>query len=188
MVSLLDASRGHRAFWLLVALAVGLLVNVSFTAAEAAPASLLRALARDLGALQIQVERLQPLQADERSGRAHPADLGDGSPAFLWQAGEQMVRRAKRRVGRLQELARSIPAVSAPAGTLWVEIYELELELTGLRQADRPEVAEARRAEALVRLERLQQLLPILQAWLREPAEAAAVVPAAIGGEPDGAG
>ena len=180
MRNLLDADRGHRAFWLLVALALGLLVNVSFTAAQARPASLVHGLARDLGALQLQIERLKPLEPGQPAAGALPADLGDGSQRFLWQAGDQMVRRARRRVGQLQELALGHPSGSEPASTLWVELYEFELQLEGLRGADGPGAAVARRTTARDRLDRMQRLLPALERWLQAaPAHEADLLPRA---------
>ena len=80
----LHLSEHQRPFWLLVALAIMLLVSVSVTIAQAAsPLRLAGTLKRDLGALRVQLELIEPWHGEgERRTVAFNADLGDGGAAF----------------------------------------------------------------------------------------------------------
>jgi len=92
-----------RPFWLLVALAVAVLLNVSTNAApERSVASLLTLLGRDLGALRVHVEELMTESASPAPPMvAFNADVGDGSPAFRARTMTTLMRSAHRRVTRL---------------------------------------------------------------------------------------
>lgn len=100
---LLRFSGHERPFWLLVALAVGLLINVSTTASpDRSAASLLGLLGRDLGALRVHVEELVAEAASPAPPMiAFNADVGDGSPAFRARVMATLMRSAHRRTDRL---------------------------------------------------------------------------------------
>jgi hypothetical protein len=99
----LDYSEHGRPFWLLVAIAVTLLVNVSTTVSQAATArSLVEGVKRDVGAIRAQLEQVDPAVPDA-SWRAvtFNADPGDGGPAFRRQSLATMLHAARRRGDRL---------------------------------------------------------------------------------------
>jgi hypothetical protein len=92
-----------RAFWLLAALAVVLLVSVSTTMANTASAlALVDGLRRDLSAVRAQLERADPdpLEAGQQTV-AFNADLGDGGTAFRHRSMATILRSANRRLENL---------------------------------------------------------------------------------------
>lgn len=95
----LNYSEHGRPFWLLVAIAVTLLINVSTTVSQAATTlSLVQGLKRDVGAIRAQLEQGDPLEPDAGWRTVtFNADLGDGGPAFRRQSLATMLHAARRR-------------------------------------------------------------------------------------------
>lgn len=119
-----------RPFWLLVALAVALLINVSTIAApDRSAASLVELLGRDLGALRIHLEEL--VAEAETPGPpmvASSTEIGDGSPAFRARAMATLMRSAHRRVDRLIRAYARAGRDDAMRGTQMLKIRLHELE------------------------------------------------------------
>lgn len=125
-----------RPFWLLVALAVALLINVSTSAApERSAAALVTLLGRDLGALRVHIEEL----VSEGASPAPPmvafnTDVGDGSPAFRARAMSTLMRSAQRRVDRLIRAYAQVGRDDAVRGAqmLKIRLHELEQRIDRL--------------------------------------------------------
>jgi hypothetical protein len=169
--SALRLSEHQRPLWLLVALSVLLLALVSVTVAEAAsPMRLIGTLQRDLGALRVQLEQIEPWESEGgRRTAAFNADLGDGGPTFRLLSMVTVARAASRhsealvatyRAGRDHERARI-------ADSLRLDMAELAQRIERL---SRPATAAANTAllgevsAVLTRLETtLAQLSPAPQ-------------------------
>lgn len=129
-----------RPFWLLVALAVAVLINVSTHAApERSAASLVALLGRDLGALRVHIEEL----VSEGASPAPPmvafnTDVGDGSPAFRARAMSTLMRSALRRVDRLIRAYGQTDRDDAvrAAQMLKIRLHELEHRIDRLVAAE----------------------------------------------------
>lgn len=154
--AMLKCSGHQRPFWLTVALAVMLLVSVSITMAHAAnPTRLAADLKRDLSALRVQLELIDPLERDPaRETIAFNADLGDGGAAFRRQSMVTVVAAASRRLERLIERYRQDGRDdrARTAATLRLEMYELREQVDRLARATEPaEAVESRnRVEAVL--------------------------------------
>jgi hypothetical protein len=175
--AMLKCSGHQRPFWLTVALSVMLLVSVSITIAHAAnPTRLAYDLKRDLGALRVQLELIDP-SAPGPAGQtiAFNADLGDGGPAFRRQSMVTMVAAANRRLERLIESYREEGSESRAqaAATLRLAMYDLRQQVDRLaRSSDRAEATALREQieQALDRSERgLSELLSAARAALTIP-------------------
>jgi hypothetical protein len=164
----LHLSEHQRPFWLLVALAIMLLVCVSITVAEAAsPIRLAGTLQRDLAALRVQLEQIDPwTRAGERRTVAFNADLGDGGAAFRRQSMVTMTRAAGRRLdqliaayGEARDDERRRVAESLSLGML-----DLTGRVDRLAGATSPATVVALRGEAEAALDRLERRLALLSA------------------------
>jgi hypothetical protein len=169
---------GHqRPFWLTVALAVMLLVSVSITIAHAAnPIRLAYDLKRDLGALRVQLETLDPFERDPaRQTIAFNADLGDGGAAFRRHSMVTMVAAANRRLERLIESYREEGRDdrARTAATLRLTMYELREQVDRLARATEPAAATVIRDRVEVALHRSERELEILLAGPRSPSSPA---------------
>lgn len=162
----LHVSEHQRPFWLLVALAIMLLVCVSITVAQAAsPIRLAGTLQRDLAALRIQLEQIDPWpSAGERRTVAFNADLGDGSPAFRRQSMVTMVRAAGRRLEQLIAAYREVrdDERRRVAETLSLGMIDLTARVDRLAGATSPATVVALRSEVEASLDRLERSLALL--------------------------
>jgi hypothetical protein len=138
----LNYSEHGRPFWLLVAIAVTLLVNVSTTISQAATAvSLVQGLKRDVGAIRAQLEQADPHEPDAGwRTMTFNAELGDGGPAFRRQSLATMLHAARRRGDQL--LAGYHQAAAARqirlAHQLRLQLQDLQRHLDQRDAIDRP--------------------------------------------------
>lgn len=146
-------SDNQRAFWLLVALAVMLLVFVSISGAQAAGTPrLIDNLRRDLGALRVQLEQVELWDLSRgQQTVAFNADIGDGSPTFRRLSLVTVVRAANR---HLESLVAAYDRAGDPrrshhAGSLRLAMYELQERIDLLRTASSPSATVGLRDEAL---------------------------------------
>jgi hypothetical protein len=178
----LHLSEPQRPFWLLVALAIMLLVCVSITVAEAAsPIRLTGTLQRDLAALRVQLEQIDPWSgAGEGRTIAFNADLGDGGPAFRRQSMVTMTRAAGRRLDQLIAAYREArdDERRRVAETLSLGMVDLTGWVDRLAGATSPTTVVALRGEAEAALDRLERSLAQLSSGQ------AATLPA-LGGRPE---
>jgi hypothetical protein len=162
----LPADGHQRPFWLLVALAIMLLVCVSITVAQAAsPLRLASTLQRDIGALRVQLEQIDPSRSEgERSSVAFNADLGDGSPAFQRQTMVTVAHAANRRLERLITAYRELgdDERRRSAETLSADMYEVTERVDRLAHATAPATVAALRGEVETALDRLDRGLALL--------------------------
>jgi hypothetical protein len=153
----------QRPFWLLVALAIMLLVCVSITVAEAAsPIRLAGTLQRNLAALRVQLEQIEPwTSAGERRTVAFNADLGDGSAAFRRQSMVTMTRAAGRRLDQLIAAYREArdDERRRVAEALSLGMVDLTGRVDRLAGATSPATVVALRGEAEAALDRLERSL-----------------------------
>ena len=177
----LHLTEHQRPFWLLVALAIMLLVCVSITVAEAAsPIRLAGTLQRDLAALRVQLEQIDPWTgAGERRAVAFNADLGDGGPAFRRHSMVTMTRAAGRRLDQLIAAYREArdDERRRAAETLSLGMLDLTGRVDRLAGATSPATVVALRGEAEAALDRLERSLALLSSGQ------AATLPA-LGGTP----
>jgi hypothetical protein len=164
--AILKCSGHQRPFWLTVALSVMLLVSVSITIAHAAnPTRLAYDLKRDLGALRVQLEMIDPAELGA-AGRtvAFNADLGDGGPAFRRQSMVTMVAAANRRLERLIESYRAegSEARAQAAATLRLAMYDLRQQVDRLARTADPAEATAIREQIEGALDRSESGLSAL--------------------------
>jgi hypothetical protein len=152
---MLRCSGHQRPFWLTVALAVMLLVSVSM--AQASPARLAADLRRDLDALRVQLEQIDPAARDEaRATIAFNADLGDGGATFRRQSLVTIVAAAHRRLERLLERYRETGQEHriARAVPLRLAMVELRDQVERLARASAPAEATVIRGRVEDALER----------------------------------
>lgn len=177
----LHLSEHQRPFWLLVALAILLLVWVSSTIAQAAsPIRLTGTLQRDLAALRVQLERIDPWSGvGEGRMVAFNADLGDGGPAFRRQSMVTMTRAAGRRLDQLIAAYREArdDERRRVAEMLSLGMIDLTGRVDRLAGATSPASVVALRGEAEAALDRLERSLAQLSSGQ------AATLPA-LGGTP----
>lgn len=156
----------ERPFVLLVALAVMLLVSVSVTVAHAASTvRLAHGIERDLGALRVQLEQVDPWQADlGRRSAAFNADLGDGSPAFRRLSLTTIVRAANRRLERLIESYRQDgdDRRVRTAEALRLAMYDLQHEIDRLARTADPASAAVIEKKVGALLDRSERGLDVL--------------------------
>ena len=159
----LHVSEHQRPFWLLVALAIMLLVCVSITVAQAAsPLRLTGTLQRDLAALRVQLEQIDPWTgAGERRMVAFNADLGDGGPAFRRQTMVTMTRAAGRRLDQLVAAYREARDDERRrlAETLSLGMVDLTGRVDRLAGATSPATIVALRGEVEAALDRFERSL-----------------------------
>jgi hypothetical protein len=166
---MLRCSGHQRPFWLTIALAVMLLVSVSI--AHASPAQLAADLRRDLDALRVQLEQIDPTERDSaRQTIAFNADLGDGGAAFRRQSLVTMVAAAQRRLERLLERYRETGQNRriARATPLRLALVELRDQIDRLARADTPAKATVIRAQVEAALDRSVRGLEALLADPRD--------------------
>ena len=175
----LRVSECGRPFWLLVALAVMLLALVSVSVARAAtPERLMRNLERELGALQLQLERIEP-QDDEIAGRrlvAFNADLADGGPAFRQISMRTILRAALRHAERLVAVYPLTAGSEASAvHDLRRSVYQIGAQIDELGRTDDPALREALRDSIRAMLDVARARLAAVRAALARPRLAARV-------------
>jgi hypothetical protein len=131
--ALLRFTESRRGISLLLGFAVVLLVWVSVTVAQAADTTrLLTNLERDLGALRVHLEQLEPWSAEgARASVASNADLGDGSPVFRRLSMATIIRAANRRVERLIDSYYQLdqPQLARAAQPLRLTMYQLQHQI-----------------------------------------------------------
>jgi hypothetical protein len=152
---MLRCSGHQRPFWLTVALAVMLLVSVSI--AHASPARLAADLRRDLDALRVQLEQIDPAERDgARQTITFNADLGEGGATFRRQSLVTMVAAAQRRLERLLERYRETGQDRriAAATPLRLAMVELRDRVDRLARADTPAETTVIRAQVEATLDR----------------------------------
>ena len=171
--AMLKCSGHQRPFWLTVALSVMLLVSVSITIAHAAnPTRLAADLKRDLDALRIQLEQIDPLERDSaRQTIAFNADLGDGGATFRRQSMVTMVAAASRRLERLIERYRADGEddLARRAATLRLAVYELREQVDRLARATEPAEVTVIRDRVYAALDRSRRGLDTLLAEAPAP-------------------
>jgi hypothetical protein len=174
--AMLKCSGHQRPFWLTVALAVMLLVSVSITIAHAAnPTRLAYDLKRDLGALRVQLELIDPSDRDATEQTvAFNADLGDGGPAFRRDSMVTRVAAANRRLERLIESYRDegSDGRAQAAATLRLAMYDLRQQVDRLARTSDPTEAMVLRGQVEGALDRSERGLSTL---LSTPGTALAV-------------
>jgi hypothetical protein len=176
---------GHqRPFWLLVALAVMLLISVSVTVAQAAsPTRLVEILRRDLGALRVQLEQIDPWhEAGGRETVTFNTDIGDGSPAFRRSSLATVVRTSERHLERLIEVYRAAHDEERAqlVEMLQLTMYELRERIDRLAASSDPATTIALRDEASGVLDELDQGLGRLASSTNAAAAATAAGPGAV--------
>lgn len=128
-----------RAFWLMVALAITWLINVSTTAAvDRSAASLVVLLGRDLAALRLHSNELVAKAASPGPpAAALTTDVGDGSPSFHARAMTTLMRSVHRRVDRLTRVyaQRGRNGDVRDAQLLKIRLHELESRIDRLVEA-----------------------------------------------------
>lgn len=175
--AILKGSGHQRSFWLTVALSVMLLVSVSITIAHAAnPTRLAYDLKRDLGALRVQLELIDPLDREgTQQTTAFNADLGDGGPAFRRHSLVTMVASANRRLERLIESYREEGNEDRvrTAATLRLAMYELRHQVDHLARTAKPGEATVIRERIVATLDRSERDLDdLLRPGKKAPAPA----------------
>jgi len=149
-----------RPFWLLVALAVMVLINVSTTAApERSAGSLISLLGRDLGALRIHLDELVTEAATPPPPVAtFNADIADGSPAFRARIMGTLMRSAKRRAdGLIRAYAQAgRDRAVRDAQMLKIRLHELEQHLDRLIAADHQARLHNAHMQARTTLDRIE--------------------------------
>jgi hypothetical protein len=170
---------GHqRPFWLLVALAVMLLISVSITVAQAAsPTRLVEILRRDLGALRVQLEQIDPRHdGGGQETVTFNTDIADGSPAFYRSSMVTLVRTTERHLERLIEVYREMQDQKRVqlAEMLQLSMYELQERIDRLAGPAEPATTTALRDEASGVLDELDQGLVRLASSARGEAAAPA--------------
>ena len=178
--ALLKCSDHQRPFWLTVALSIVLLASVSITIAQAAhPSRLAHDLRRDLGALRVQLELIDPWSRDgERQSVASNTDLGDGSPAFQRHSMATIAGAANRRLERLLDGYREqgSGAHVRAAEALRLAMYDLQHQIERLARVAEPAEAAAVRERIGTLLDRSERELNVL---LDGPAKPPALTAAA---------
>ncbi|MGH6899937.1 MAG: hypothetical protein ACREJ5_25855 [Geminicoccaceae bacterium] len=171
--AILKCSGHQRPFWLTVALSVLLLVSVSITIAHAAnPTRLASDLRRDLGALRVQLEVIDPSDGQgARQTITFNADLGDGSPAFRRHSMATMAATANRRLERLIESYRQEGSDSRArsAATLRLAMYDLRQQIDRLARTTEPAATTAIREEIVAALDRSERGLSMLLSEPKSP-------------------
>ena len=179
----LHLSEHQRPFWLLVALAIMLLVSVSVTIAQAAsPLRLAGTLKRDLGALRVQLELIDPWHGEgERRTVAFNADLGDGGAAYRRLSLVTIVRAAGRHLEWLIAACRKTrdDECRATAEGLRYGMVELTQEVDRLSRATSPASVALLRDDVAAALDRLDAGLAGLTAGRTSTLPARAGVPKA---------
>lgn len=182
--ALLKFSEHERPLCLMGALAIVLLVFVSVTVAHATT-HLVNGIGRDLAALRLQLEQIEPWQDEVgRRSVAFNADLGDGSPAFRRLSLVTIMRAANRRLERLIEgyyLAGDDQRARTAEG-LRLVMYDLQHQIDRLARTADPATAVVLRQQVEVLLGRSERALDVLlkgpDTPLPSPPRAAAAGPA----------
>jgi hypothetical protein len=166
--AILKCSEHQRPFWLTVALSVMLLVWASITIAHAAnPVRVATDLRRDLGALRVQLEVVDPPEANgARQTITFNTDLGDGSPAFRRHSMVTIAATANRRLERLIESYRQggNDSRARSAATLRLSMYELRQHVDRLARTAEPAEATMIREDIVAALDRSERSLGLLLA------------------------
>jgi hypothetical protein len=164
--AILKCSEHQRPFWLTVALSVLLLVWASMTIAHAAnPIRVATDLRRDLGALRVQLEVIDPSEGEAaRQTITFNTDLGDGSPAFRRHSMATIAATANRRLERLIESYRQDGNDSGArsAATLRLSMYELRHHVDRLARTTEPTEATVIREDIVAALNRSERSLSLL--------------------------
>jgi hypothetical protein len=164
--AILKCSEHQRPFWLTVALSVMLLVWASMTIAQAAnPVRVATDLRRDLGALRVQLEVIDP--SDKETARqtiTFNTDVGDGGPAFQRHSMVTIAATANRRLERLIESYRQggNDSGARSAATLRLSMYELRQHVDRLARTTEPTAATVIREDIVAALERSERSLALL--------------------------
>ncbi len=136
-------SQRKHPLWLLVALAVGVLVGLTSPGAHARPvAVLLHALARDLGALRVQLEQVAARPPETgASSIAFAADLGDGGHGFHRAAMLATLRTAHRSAASLDRRYRETgdPVRLDTVEKLVLRLYDMERWLVAIGARPTPQ-------------------------------------------------
>lgn len=158
----LRCSEYERPLVLLIALAVMLLAGLGTQAG--ALRGPLESLQRDLGALRVQLERVEALLLEDHHAVAVGTDIGDGSPAFRRQTLTTILRTAHRRLDRLSVAPRQVRAEGrmAQLDRLRLGLLELQVRFDGLTGASDAAQAAKARAAAVALLEELGELVDLL--------------------------
>ncbi len=165
-------SRPQRPWRPVAAFALALAASI-VTAAAADPVALIGSLERDLGALQAQLEQIDP-----EPGAGAPrtvgfnTDLGDGSPTFRRQSLVTIVHAAGRNLDRLIDAYRAAgdERRAGDAETLRLSMYGLTERFERLAEPAGPATIAVLRDQTRALLADLVQSLDLLAA---EPAPAA---------------
>ncbi len=170
---------GHqRPFWLLVALAVMLLISVSITVAQAdSPTRLVEVLRRDLGALRVQLEQIEPQHdGGGQETVTFNTDIADGSAAFRRSSLATLVHTTGRHLERLLGVYREMQDQKRVqlAEMLQLSMYELQERIDRLSGAADPANTNALRDQASSVLDELDQGLGRLTSAAKEGAVAPA--------------
>ena len=170
---------GHqRPFWLLVALAVMLLISVSITVAQAdSPTRLVEILRRDLGALRVQLEQIEPQHdGGGQETVTFNTDIADGSAAFRRSSLATLVHTTGRHLERLLGVYREMQDQKRVqlAEMLQLSMYELQERIDRLSGAADPANTTALRDQASSVLDELDQGLGRLTSAAKEGAVAPA--------------
>jgi hypothetical protein len=170
---------GHqRPFWLLVALAVMLLISVSITVAQAdSPTRLVEILQRDLGALRVQLEQIDPRHdAGGQETVTFNTDIADGSAAFRRSSMATLVHTTERHLERLLDVYREMQDQKRVqlAEMLQLSMYELRERIDRLAGPAEPATTIALRDQASSVLDELDQGLGRLASAAGEAAAAPA--------------
>jgi hypothetical protein len=149
---------------MLAALALALLFT---TAAAANPAGLLENLQRDLGALRVELEQIDPNLAESGAEAAKfDADLGDGSAAFRRVNMVTIVHAAARNLDRLIGAYRAggDERRAGDAEIIRLSMYELGERLERLAKPADPETITVLRDQSGVLLREVIEDLELLPA------------------------
>ena len=159
----LEVSEHGRPLWVMVALSVLLLAWVSIGHARMAdPATAIGALERDLAALRLQLDGVEPRATAAPDGdRALDTDLGDGGEAFRRRSLLTVARIAGRHLERLIVGYRHAahPTEARRAEALRLDLVELQHRLAHLARSADPIAAEAAHRDARQLLDRLDRAL-----------------------------
>ncbi len=161
------------------AFALALATSIA-AAAAASPAEPLGSLERDLGALQAQLEKIEPGQGDNNSRTVgFNTDLGDGSPVFRRQSLATIVHAAGRSLDRLIGAYRGAgdQRRAGDAETLRLSMYGLTERFERLAEPADPATVAVLRDQTRALLAELVQELDLLAAEPAPAAPAAAPAP-----------
>lgn len=167
-------SDAGRVLWLLGALALMMLVQVSAGLADQRLAVPLERVGRDLAAVRVQLDELPDRFIETAIGTlSFNAELGNGDGAHRWRMAIAMAESAQRGAKQLRRLLQT-QAASEPADLallLSVQLSNVRRAIVAWREAPTLDEAEAALARARESLARAREVLALLEANAAVPPE-----------------